>query len=266
MFLPEEIKHQIVKQYDLSIEKKKEAVKTELFWKEFDRLSKADYALATLIFLEKETPRRQKWQAEKYPASETIEKTFLIALEESKRILREFPKLFEQACKEANLMLDATSQHPQYSLDSGFLQIKIIEPRFQASITDYEERLGQFPADIQVIIDKISAERQRLFNRPFNATLFLQLLREAYKSILNKDHLEDGASLPIRDIAQRILKNKKGYKIDEFLVDLSLLVQSGPFEIDSRTLDLQQTKDTKKGMLLYKASERGYIGYLLFRR
>ena len=60
-------------------------------------------------------------------------------------------------------------------------------------------------------------------------------------------------------------KNVKGFRTDEFLVDLSRLAQDGPFEIDGRRLDLQQTKDTNQGMLLHGAAGRGYVGFIVFK-
>ena len=82
--------------------------------------------------------------------------------------------------------------------------------------------------------------------------------------IIKKINRDDGSSVPIRKITRR-LKNVKGFRTDEFLVDLSWLASEGPFEIEGRRLDLQQTKDTEQGMLLHNAEERGYVGFIVFK-
>jgi hypothetical protein len=90
-------------------------------------------------------------------------------------------------------------------------------------------------------------------------------LRYYYKAIIDKEGKPDGSSVEIRHITSRMGKNIRGFRTDEFNVDLSNLAKKGPFEIDGRKLDLQQTKNTSSGMLLYGAAERGYIGFILFK-
>jgi hypothetical protein len=157
------------------------------------------------------------------------------------------------------------SRHPKYLFEKGFITVEIIEGKKSAKISDYEGKLAELPADISAIIETLKVEQKRLFGRNTNRQVFLEGLRSQYKDIIEKGNKPDGSSVAIRDIANQIVKSSKSYKIDEFLVDLSKLAKDGPFEIEGRKLDLQQTKDTNNGMLLYGAAERGYIGFILFK-
>ncbi len=94
----------------------------------------------------------------------------------------------------------------------------------------------------------------------------LSKLRHQYLAIVRRDKESDGASIPIRNLTSRLGKNEKGFRTDEFLIDLSRLVESDHLEIDGRRLDLQQTKDAHQGMLLHGAAGRGYIGFITFRK
>lgn len=134
-----------------------------------------------------------------------------------------------------------------------------------ARLSDNEGRLAEHPADVQAVVETVQKETQRIFGRAFNGSRFLKSLRAQYKAVLKKENQADGASMPIRQITKRLGKNVKGFRTDEFLVDLSRLAEKGPFEVDGRRLDLQQTKDTNQGMLLHGAAARGYIGFIVFK-
>src|SRR5262249_14103360 len=134
-----------------------------------------------------------------------------------------------------------------------------------ARLSNHEGRLAEIPADIAAVVEAIQQEQKRVFGRAFNGAKFLKLLRAQYKAVVTKEKQTDGASVPIRQITRRLGKNAKGFRTDEFLVDLSRLAEQGPFEIDGRRLDLQQTKDTSQGMLLHGAAARGYVGFVVFK-
>jgi len=241
------------------------AAQTERAWAEFLTFLDKGWTLHLLALLEKEAPRLKKMRAENHPAIPAIEDAYRRVKEERDRIFRRFPSLLEEAFANSGLSIDPTSRHPKYTLESGFFRLEIDEQRQTARLSDHEGRLAEIPADVQAVVETVRRERQRLFDRKYNAKKFLQTLRSQYKAIIKEERQPDGSSVPIRHITRRLGKNVKGFRTDEFLVDLSRLAQDGPFEIDGRRLDLQQTKDTNQGMLLHGAAGRGYVGFIVFK-
>src|SRR5262249_18391972 len=152
------------------------------------------------------------------------------------------------ACRAANLPLDSDSRHPRYSLEHKFFQIEIDDQRRIARLSNRERegRLAELPADVGAVVDAIQREHTRVFGRSFDGKKFLKQLRTQYLAILKKEKLSEGASVPIRHITRRLGKNIRGFRPDEFLVDLSRLVERGPTQVDGWQLDLQQTKDTNQ--------------------
>jgi len=237
----------------------------ERAWAEFLAFLEKGWTLHLLALLEKEAPRLKKMRAENHPAIPAIEDAYRSAKEERDRIFRRFPSLLEEAFANSGLSIDPTSRHPKYTLESGFFRLEIDEKKQTARLSDHEGRLAEIPADVQAVVETVRREHQRLFDRKYNAKKFLQTVRSQYKAIIRKEKQPDGSSVPIRHITRRLGKNVKGFRTDEFLVDLSRLAQDGPFEIDGRRLDLQQTRDTNQGMLLHGAAGRGYVGFIVFK-
>lgn len=241
------------------------AAQAEKTWAELYGFLDKGWTLHLLAMLEKEAPRLKKMRADNHPAIPAIEDVYRKAKEERDRIFRRFPSLLEEVFSNSGLSIDPTSRHPKYTLESGFLRLEIDERKSLARLSDHEGRLAEFPADMQAIVETVRKERQRIFDRKYNAKKFLQTLRSNYKAIIKKEKQPDGSSVPIRHITGRLGKNVKGFRTDEFLVDLSRLAQEGPFEIEGQRLDLQQTKDTKQGMLLHGSAGRGYVGFIVFK-
>lgn len=237
----------------------------ERAWAEFLAFLEKGWTLHLLALLEKEAPRLKKMRAENHPAIPAIEDAYRRAKEERDRIFRRFPSLLEEAFANSGLSIDPTSRHPKYTLESGFFRLEIDEKKQTARLSDHEGRLAEIPADVQAVVETVRREHQRLFDRKYNAKKFLQTVRSQYKAIIRKEKQPDGSSVPIRHITRRLGKNVKGFRTDEFLVDLSRLAQDGSLEIDGRRLDLQQTKDTNQGMLLHGAAGRGYVGFIVFK-
>jgi hypothetical protein len=199
--------------------------------------------------------------------AKTLDSVRHIAAMQSRDVLKRFPQLLDQACADADLPLDRThSRHPHYSFAGGFFRLKINEANGIAYLTDYESKLADFPADIGAIVETVEREYQRVFNRPFDGSKFLAKIRRNYLAVIRKEQKVEGDPIPIRMITKRLGKNESGFRTDEFLIDLSRLIEHGPIEIDNRRLDFQHTKDTTNGMLLHGRAGQGYIGYVLFRK
>jgi hypothetical protein len=242
-----------------------EAARTERVWAEFEHYLKKGWPLHILEIVDKESPRFKQMRAENHSSIKEIENAYRIAKEEADRIFRRFPSFLEGAFREVAPAIDSSSRHPKYSIGGGFFQLEIDERKRLARLSDYEGRLAEIPADIEAIVETVQKEYNRIFSRNYNGQKFLKSLRTQYKAIIKKEKKPDGSSVPIRHITRRLGKNIKGFRTDEFLLDLSRLAQEGPFDIDGRRLDLQQTKDTKQGMLLHGAAGRGYIGFIVFK-
>lgn len=242
-----------------------EAEKTEKFWAELEKFIGKGWPLHMLELMKKESPRLKKMRAENHSSIPEIEGACNLAKKEAERLFRRFPSFLDEAFRESGLPIDSTSRHPKYSFEDGFFQLEIDEKNCIARLSDLEGRLAELPADIEAIVEIVKKEHKRIFGRNFNGQKFLRLLRNQYKAIIKNEKQPDGSSVPIRHITRRLGKNVKGFRTDEFLLDLSRLVQEGPFEIDERRLDLQQTKNTQQGMLLHGAAGRGYIGFIVFK-
>ena len=245
--------------------KLEEATRVENLWNEYLTFVSKGWVMHFLALVEKESAKLKNMRMENHPAVPAIEEAYRIAKEESERIIRRYPAFLEEACREANVSLDSDSPHPRYTLANKFFHLEIDDRKKTARLSDHEGRLAELPADVDAVVETILREHKRNFDRPFDGKKFLKRLRMQYKAIVKKQNQQDGASIPIRHITQRLGKNVKGFRTDEFLVDLSRLAEKGPLEIDGRRLDLQQTKDTNQGMLLHGAAGRGYVGFIVFK-
>ena len=79
--------------------------------------------------MDREANRFKKLREENHPSIDLIEKAYLIAKEEGNRIVRQFPRLLEEAFLNAEPSLDSDSRHPKYSLEQGFFQLAINDQR-----------------------------------------------------------------------------------------------------------------------------------------
>ncbi len=247
--------------------KANQASQTHHLWQELASYLAKGWPLHVVSLVDTERARLDSMRAEDGPVVAHLEGLYRVARGQIEEILRRYPALLEQACSNANLPLDRSSRHPRYTFVNGFFQLDIDDRRGIARLSDYEGRLGdEFPADIGAVVEAVETERRRVFGRAFDPSKFLRKLHHQYLAVLKSESEHDGATVPLRSITRRLGKNEKGFRTDEFLVDLSRLVETGPLEIEGYRLDLEHTKDTHQGMLLHGAAARGYIGFVAFRR
>ncbi|MEO8287068.1 MAG: hypothetical protein ABI670_11610 [Chloroflexota bacterium] len=231
----------------------------------FNFMNKGWY-LHIQVLMDQERKLLHDLREQRDPAVRYLEEIYRIAKHEGANVLKRFPTHLEAAASAAGLSIDKESRHPKYTVDDKFFQLELDDRKGTVRISDYEGQLTELPADVGAVIEAVQHERSRVLERPFDREQFLGKLRRQYLGIVNKDGLTDGDAVPIRRITARLGKNEKGFRTDEFAVDLSRLVEQGPAEIDGCQLELQQTKDISQGMLLRGAGGRGYIGYIKFRR
>jgi hypothetical protein len=242
-----------------------EVARVQKMWDDLHSFLHKRWSLHVLDLMDRETILLKKLRAENHPAMPVLDEVYQAAKDEANTVRRRFPAYLEEACNSNKLPIDRESRHPRYSFERGFLKLEVDDRKGVARLTDHEGRLDEFPADIGAIVKVVQREHTRIFGRLFDGDKFLKKLRRQYLAVIKKLGKSDGTSVPIRHITRRLGKNEKGFRTDEFLVDLSRLVEQGPIEIDGRRLDLQQTKDTNQGMLLIGAAGRGYIGFIIFK-
>lgn len=216
--------------------------------------------------IEHEADHFKELRSQQPKVAEVIEVLYLEAKAAAAESLRRFPALFEKACSEAGLHIDRASRHPRYRVCQSFIEVEVLESSREVRISDREGLLDKMPSDVIAVIQAIQRHNARLFERKFETHDFLKRLYHHYQAILKKENFPDGYDLPIRRITHRLGKNVKGFRTDEFLVDLSRLIREGPLEIDGRRVDLQQTKDERQGVLLHGLESRGYVGFISFKK
>lgn len=244
-----------------------EAAHIHKIWEDIISFLSRRWLLHVLALIDKEAPLLKKMRADNHPAIPSLEEIYRITKEQAEEFKSyRFPTYLEEACRAANLSLDKDSRHPHYKFESGFFQLNVDDHKKTARLSNNETRLCEVSADIEAIIEAVQRERKRVFERPFDAKKFLKKLRIQYLAVIKSEKLSDGSSVPIRHITRRLGKNEKGFRTDEFLIDLSRLVERGAIEIDGRQFELQQTKYAEQGMLLHGAAGRGYIGFILFKK
>jgi hypothetical protein len=184
------------------------------------------------------------------------------ANQEAQRQQLHFPKLFADACEEAGIPLDA-SPHPRYTTDHYFIEIIIDDRKRTARIENYVSELATLPMDISAVVQKLKETRTRLFDRDFNASEFIDNLYTDYLAVKESEQIRDGEAVSIRSITKLRRKDSKSFRVDEFSVDVSRLLQSGTTTTSNGyRLRFEQTKNTSQGIIV--PGGQGYIGYIRF--
>lgn len=243
-----------------------EAARAERFWGDLLGFLTRGWPLHFLHKLNQECRLLEDLRAAGHTAVAAIEEARRTAEEEADKVQRRFPRFLEDACRAAGISLDPDSPHPRYTIERRFFKLEIDDHKRMARLSDTESRLADIPCDVGAIVELIQREHKRVFGRSFDAKRFLKSLWSQYTAILKHEKMSPKASVPIRKITRRLGKNTKGFRTDEFVVDLSRLVEAGFAEIDGWRLDLQQTKNTSDGILLHGIAGRGYVGYVVFNR
>ena len=198
-----------------------------------------------------------------------ISKIFEYSREKCERIARMFPSIIQDRCLVKKIPLDQTSRHPNYKFCQDFIILKVNDKDFEAK--GYTRGNSRYvfstPFDIELIIQELKNEIERLFNRPFDKQKFTENLYQQYKAILKKNKGNIGDQIHIQEVIYNLSKNnKEGFKIDEFIVDLSKLLEEGPPIISEHKIDLGHTRDESSGILLHHFESRGYVGFINFKK
>lgn len=245
----------------------KAATQEEAVWKALNDAVDRGWWCHILSVFEREKTFFHRLREEGHPAIPQLEKLYQHAKRQADDLMFDIPREMEKLAERLEIPLERSqSQHPKYRFRGGFITVEINEKKRLAKLSTYEGKLADVPADIDAVGEVLSREDNRLFNRKFDGAKFLKKLRSTYLAILKKEKRQDGQEVPLRLIAAELAKSDSRFKRDEFLLDLSLLTEHGPAAVDGMRFQLQQTKDTEQGMLLYGPSARGMVNLLVFRK
>ena len=250
--------------------KRNEVRKLKKFLEDLDRYRKEDWCIHIKQHCEKEKDFLSRLRNQSHPSFSDIEGLYRDAKTKADALVKALPGNIDRSAQEVGLLLDRSrSRHPRYYFgDYGFVEMQVYDDRQMTRISTREGRLHDVPADARAIIAAVQEEVKRLFGRPFKAEKFLKDLRSVYTEMLKKTKSRDGEPVRIRDVFDTMTRRKpyRTYRRDEFLVDLSWLVEKGPGSVGGYRFDLQQTKDTESGMLLLGAAGRGMVNLLIFKK
>ena len=250
--------------------KRNEVKKLKKFIEDLDRYRKKDWYLHIKQHCEKEKAFLSGLRKQSHPSISAIEDLYRDAKTRADATVKALPNNIDRLAQEVDILLDRSrSRHPRYYFGNhGFVEVQVNDNRQMARISTREGRLDEIPADAQAIIMVVQDEMKRLFERKFSDRQFLKDLHSAYKAVLKKTKAREGDPTRIRDVFDAMTNRKQyqKYRIDEFLVDLSWLVEKGTGATGGYQFDLQQTKDTESGVLLLGAAGQGMVNLLTFRK
>lgn len=200
--------------------------------------------------------------------SSAMMRTLREATEGSDELKKRYPFWMDTTAAKLKFKPDPASRHPVYRFRDGFFTVTISEPSYTARIEDLAGPLvDRMPADPDAVVSYLLQEKARIFGRPFDAAAFLQRLLRTYVAIVEKDpELKVGEAVPIRHITGRLRDNEKAFHNDEFLVDLTKLLDSHVSDIDGWKWSLEQTKEIERGLYVFPKYGKGYVGFLRFTR
>lgn len=197
-----------------------------------------------------------------------VEQTIETALN---RFEVKLPKRIEESCKEKNIPFNTTtSRYPDFYFYDDVIKVSFVKKDgiLIAKLASHSEKLGNIPADIPPLFDKIQLEADRIMSKAFNPESFLKKLRKAYLDTAKSAKLKDGEPVPIRELFKtyKDANKKHNIKSDEFVFALTKLMRAPVNSIDGCNISFQQTKSTKDGYLLYGKHATGYVGWVKFNK
>ena len=238
------------------------------FWTELAVFTEKDWPMHVCQLVETDADLLKRMRAEDDQAVPLLETLYRDAKERSRRNMAAFPAQIERGAKAAGLPLNMEqSRHPEYYFHGRYFKLRVDDAKGRAKLSTSEGDLGAaIPADVGAVLEKLAAEERRVFDRRVVARPFMAVLRKAYMAEVKAAGESAGASIPIRRVMKRLQRSVKGFRRDEFLADLGRLVPEARTAIDGYAMDLQQIKSPSEGVLLPGLEDRGYVGYIIFRK
>lgn len=172
---------------------------------------------------------------------------------------RELLTAFPGAAKAAGLMIDPTSKHPKYTFESQLLSVEFDKARLEARVSTPGGKRVASSIDVDVVVEHLVGEKERLLNRPFSPDVFGLQLLEIFRGVAaSEDSSGPHGAVPIKALLEQAGSNKD-FRPDEFLVDLSKFVRT---ETSGVRIRLDHTRDSSRGVQLWQLEDRGFYGYI----
>ena len=242
----------------------KKAQLSEEIWQSLFDAQKSDYSAAIFNIFRKESDWFTQLRKDNEEIIPLLESFYIESEEKARNTVRQFSSLFPNACDKAGVKLDQSSRHPNYSI-GNFIKTFVDERKLEVHITPRDAKTVILPADIEPLVSHLQKEIKRLFETTRDPNQFLTGLRTAYQAVLREEKKLLGDELPLRRVANRLSKNRAYFRYDEFNVDLGNAIRSGKTKIDNSRLQINHTRNTRQGMLLYGLERSGYIGFISFK-
>lgn len=176
---------------------------------------------------------------------------------------RSFPARFPEELARRGLALDSSSRHPRYTLDGGLIVVEVSARGYRSSIETRGGARAQMPADVAYVADCVTETRVRLLGRNFDPPAFLGELVAARVALGPAE-----GPVPVRALAAAVdtARGRKRLILDEFLVDLGLLMTWDGLADSQWVPHLQHTRDASEGVHVFRLERGGLVGMIDLHR
>lgn len=216
---------------------------------------------AALFTIERSKDARTYLQDQQPSVDERIEALRTSLLPRVDEIIGELPRSLPAALEARGITLDASSRSPKFTVERSFVVATIDRKGRQAIVQTRGGKKERVAVDADVLADHIAASWQRCFERTTDLAAVARRVRDAWTTLAKPG--KPRVSVPA--LLAELGAHDKQFALDEFAVDLSRLVSSGPGSVpEAASLRLDHTKNDAEGLLLPGLEQRGYFGYVSF--
>jgi hypothetical protein len=169
--------------------------------------------------------------------------------------IQDFVHKFPISAQSCGIQIDSNSRHPNYFLINGFFQVGVNEKKYEVSIAPRMGKVIIVGPELNVILEILTSEIKRIFERDWDVSVFRDNLIEIYKSISPRNSQSSNSEVSIKSIMKEF-KSKHKLGNDEFLVDFSRLLK------EDKGIQLANTRDSANGIQIVGSESNGYYGYM----
>lgn len=173
----------------------------------------------------------------------------IVAKIKAEKFVGDLVKALPEALASVGLPVDATSKFPKFSVKETYIKIQINEKSLKATITPSNGKSIDVNADITSILATVLAENQRLFDKNFDASAFVECLVTTLESIGRDQSKNSHFSVSWKEI----LKNWVGAKItaDELGAQFGMTMGSSPELLTESGIFFNQEKGSEHSLKAY---------------
>jgi hypothetical protein len=168
---------------------------------------------------------------------------------------QDFVQQFPITAQSCGIQIDSNSRHPNYFLMNGFFQVSVNEKKYEISIAPRMGKVITVGPELSVILEILTSEIKRIFERNWDVLGFRNNLIEIYKSISPRNLQSSNSEVSIKSVMKEF-KSRHRLGNDEFLVDFSRLLK------EDKGIQLANTRDSANGIQIVGSESNGYYGYM----